>query len=96
MIFNWSQSLLLLLVSPLFLPSRCVVFLLSGLYILKSSQLHLLLLLLLLLLFLLFSVYKKNVQTQLKGNKACTKTTDTYFFLIIFQSSLNLVCMIIV
>jgi hypothetical protein len=31
-------------------------------------------------------VYQKKVQTQLKGNKACTKTTDTYFFLTVFQS----------
>ena len=38
-ILKWSQSLLLLLVSPLFLPSTCVVFLLSGPYILKSSPL---------------------------------------------------------
>ena len=38
-ILKWSQSLLLLLVSPLFLPSTCVIFLLSGPYILKSSRL---------------------------------------------------------
>ena len=36
---KWSQSLLLLLESPLFLPSTCLVFILSGPYILKSSRL---------------------------------------------------------
>ena len=43
MILKWFQLLQLLLVSPLFLPSTCVVFLLSGPYILKSSRLPFLL-----------------------------------------------------
>ena len=38
-ILKWSQSLVLFLVSLLFLPSTWVVFLLSGPYILKSSRL---------------------------------------------------------